>query len=360
MLFELKRNSFNQGYFIRTTLLKLGHHKYLFAYATHYMVLDDEAITIFNQEFSALYTAFHKGKSQTLPELPLQYADYAAWENKCFESNKEPSYGEEKLAKLTGSQLPYDIAIPAENFPEISNYRLEFGKEIGTAILLLSKKQKTTPFIILMASLQMLMHRLTHKDIIITLTPFRYRTKKEFKRILGHFARPMYFCTDLSGDPSFSELLERTQESASEFYQNSINIHYSKKVWLDLINPNENSFFQYSGLDFTEAEALEPRLELSDVKSVYEKDYLFFEILAHFYLQLALHEERLFGIYTHCTKLFKPETAHRIICQFQKILLEVTQNPKQNISQISLSVDNNYPEHNFNKYSKWDFSGSTR
>ena len=347
------------GYMIDAFVLKQSSQQHIFAYSVHYFSFDDQAISIFNREFSLLYESFRKKIVVSLPELSVQYADYAVWIKKQFEQTKKlPVYGKTELLQLEGSQCPCDKPPSLDVPPEPVVKQLEFDAKTVKSFELLNSSGKNTELIIFTTVLQILLHRLSGKNKILIMADFNYRTKKELKGILGHYAMSAYICTDFSGDPTFNEMLERTQQSTLDFYKNTANLSYCKKILDDLIAyPSNTPFSDVCCLAVTNPEFFEHSLPLADLQSEYQ-EFFPYTFYIHFYLHLTYSEQRIFGSLNYDLARFNPETPHNMICQFRNILNSVAKNPHQPISEIVLSSpeDKYYEHHDLsNDYTQWQF-----
>lgn len=347
------------GYMIDAFVLKQSSQQHIFAYSVHYFSFDDQAISIFNREFSLLYESFHKKIAVSLPELSIQYADYAVWIKKQFEQAKQrPVYGEAELLQFEGSQCPCDRSPSLDIPPEPVVKKLEFDAKTVKSFELLNSSGKTTELIIFTTVLQILLHRLSGKNKILIMADFNYRTQKEQKGILGHYAMSAYICTDFSGDPTFNEMLERTQQSTLDFYKNTANLSYCKKILDDLIAyPSDNAFSDVCCLAVTYPEFFEHSLPLAELQSEYQ-EFFPYTFYIHFYLHLTYSEQRVFGALNYDLARFEPETPHKMMCQFRNILNSVAENPHQLISEIPLfsPEDKHYEHHDLSSdYTKWQF-----
>ncbi len=347
------------GYMIDSVLIKLGKENHIFAYCIHYFSFDDQAITLFNQEFSTLYQGFHQQQPVALPALPIQYADYAQWiKEQLTDTSDEPVYGAETLAQFKGSQCPCDFPPNPENPPQPVMKKLSFDRKTAHAFAVLNSGVQTTELMISTLLLHTLLHRLSGQNQIISMADFNYRTRKELKSILGHYAMSAYICTDFSDDPSFNEMLERAKHSMRDFYRNISNLSYCKKLLDNLIfHPESTAFSDVCCLAVIYPAFFEPTLPLAGLQSQYEEafPYTFF---IHFYMHLTHSKDRLFGSLNYDRARFKAETPHTMMCQFRNILNNVAANPNQPISQIPLfsTEDARYVIHDLsNEYTQWQF-----
>ena len=356
---EARFKALKPGCLIDSVLIKLGGQEHIFAYCIHYFSFDEQAITLFNQEFAAFYQGFRQRQPIALPALPIQYADYALWIKEQFaQAGDEPAHGAAQLAQFTGSQCPCDFAPDAENPPRPVAKKLVFDTKTAQAFAALNTGAQTTALMVSTLLLHTLLHRLTSQNQIISMADFDYRNRKELKGILGHYAMSAYICTDFSGDPSFAEMLERGKQSMRDFYRNIANLKYCKQLLDDLIfHPENTAFSDVCCLAVTRPEFFAPSLPLAGVQSVYA-EALPYTFSLHFYLHLAHAEDRLFGSLNYDRARFQAETPHRMMCQFRNLLNSVAANPHQPISQMALSSgeDAAYASHDLSDaYTQWRF-----
>jgi amino acid adenylation domain-containing protein len=356
---EARFKALEPGYLIDSMLIKLGEEEHIFAYCIHYFSFDDQAITLFNQEFTAFYQGFRQQQPISLPELPIQNADFAVWIKQQFaQTGDEPVYGAEQLARFKGSQCPCDFAPNPENPPQPVMKKLIFDAKTAQAFAALNTGAQTTALMISTLLLHILLHRLTGQNQIISMADFDYRNRQELKGILGHYAMSAYICTDFSGDPSFIEMLERGKQSMRDFYRNIANLKYCKQLLDDLIfHPENTAFSDVCCLAVTRPEFFEPSLPLAGVKSVYAEAFPY-TFYIHFYLHLTHAQGRLLGSLNYDRARFKAETPHRMVCQFKNILNSVAANPYQPISQIPLLSIEDTPYTNndlSDGYTQWQF-----
>lgn len=357
---EARFKTVKPGYMIDSVLIKLGEQEHIFAYCIHYFSFDDQAITLFNQEFSAYYQGFHQQHPVILPELPVQYADYAVWIHEHFaKTGNDPVYGAEQLAQFKGSQCPCDFEPNPENPPQPVMKKLIFDSKTAQAFAALNTGTQITSLLISTLLLHTLLHRLTGQTQIISMADFNYRNRKELKGILGHYAMGAYICTDFSGNPSFSEMLERGKQAMRDFYRNIANLKYCKQLMDNLIfHPQNTAFSDVCCLAVTYPDFFEPTLPLAGVQSVYEEAFPY-TFYIHFYMHLTHTKDRLFGSLNYDRARFKPDTPHTMMCQFRNLLNQVAANPHQPVSHIPLfsNEDAHYATtHDLsNEYTQWRF-----
>lgn len=204
----------------QATLWKLSREEHILLLAMHHIVIDDWSMGILFRELEALYEAFSEGKSSPLPELPIQSADFAFWEQQWLQGEaleKDLFYWKHQLSgELPVLQLPIDRPRPS-----VSTYRgaqrlLLLPKPLTEALKVLSKEEEATLFMTLIAAFNTLLYRYTGQEDIIVGFESAGRNQVEIESLIGYFCNTLVLRTDLSGNPSFRELLGRVRHNVLE------------------------------------------------------------------------------------------------------------------------------------------------
>jgi len=213
-----------EGPLTRTRLLRLSDDEHVVVRTEHHMITDASSQEIFMGEVTALYTGYVDGNHFQLPELSLQYADYAVWQRKWLQGEKLDKQIEYWKSKL-GGNLPV-LNLPADRpRPAIQSFKgaIEVAvvpARVGTALAELGRREGVSSFILLLAAFQTLLHRYTGENDIIVGTPILNRSRVELESVIGFFGNTLALRTDLSGNPTFLELLKRVREVALGAYAN--------------------------------------------------------------------------------------------------------------------------------------------
>jgi amino acid adenylation domain-containing protein len=221
---EEAKNPFDlaQGPLLRSTLLRLGAQDHVLLLNMHHIVSDGWSMGVFFRELSALYEAFSTGKSSPLPELPIQYADFAGWQRQWLQGQMletQLSYWRQQL-----ETAPPVLELPTDHpRPPVQTYRgarqsLVLSKTLTEALKALSRQESSTLFMTLLAAFQILLHRYTGQDDIVVGTPVAGRNRTETEGLIGFFLNSLVLRTDLSGNPTFRELLARVRQVALGAY----------------------------------------------------------------------------------------------------------------------------------------------
>jgi amino acid adenylation domain-containing protein len=203
------------GPLLRAALVRLADDDHGLLFTTHHIVSDAWSIAILIKEISTLYAAFAAGAPSPLPELPLQYADYALWQRERLSGEvlaAELAYWRGQLGDtVTVLDLPTDYPRPNVQTQNGARYGLGLSRQLTEGIKELTERSGTTLFMTMLAAFQALLSRYTGQQEIAVGTPIAGRNRAETEPLIGFFINTLVLRTDLSGDPSFMELLERVR-----------------------------------------------------------------------------------------------------------------------------------------------------
>ncbi len=204
----------------RLTLLRAGDVDYYLLLTFHHIIFDGWSIDLFRDELAALYDAFAQGKPSPLPELTFQYADYTVWQRQMTRRDnmeKEMAYWRNKLAvPLPTLDLPADRPRPPQQTFRGAKYLYEIPNALAARLEALSKTEKCTLSTTLLAAFKTLLFRYTGQEDVIVGSPAANRGRTELEALIGFFANTIALRTDLSGNPSFRDLLRRVHRTALE------------------------------------------------------------------------------------------------------------------------------------------------
>jgi amino acid adenylation domain-containing protein len=218
-LFDLSRDLV-----IRATLIKLAQDEHVLLIVVHHIACDRLSIGILFRELSQLYRCLLLSAPSPFPELKIQYGDYAAWQKErllAADLSKERCYWKERLKDVPPSmELPYDRAAPAN--PSFEGQRLSFcaSRELTAGLRQLSKSESLSLFVLCAAVFKLLLYRYTGQDRVLVGVPINKRTAEELQPVIGFFADTHVLLTDLSGNPTFIELLHRVRQALLAVYDN--------------------------------------------------------------------------------------------------------------------------------------------
>jgi amino acid adenylation domain-containing protein len=211
---------FARGPLVGAALVRVAEEEYHFWFLMHHIVSDGWSIGVILKELSAAYEAFAERRQPDLPKLSIQYADFAVWQRGCLQGEtpqgetlaRQMKYWKERLAKAPTLELPTDRPRPpVQSYCGASLTHLIDLRMTGR-LKALARRESVTPYMFLLAVFKTLLGRYTRQDDIVIGTPVANRNRTELEPLVGFFVNTLVLRTDLSGDPTFRELLGRVRE----------------------------------------------------------------------------------------------------------------------------------------------------
>jgi hypothetical protein len=210
------------GPLFRAVLLKLGEEHHQLVYTVLHLVCDFWSLQTMNREVAALYEAFRHGRSSPLPEPSIQYADYAVWQRDWFRGAVREAHVSFWKQFLEGSPqallLPTDRPRPSRQTFRSSEEMGHVRREVQESLRALSRRESVTLYTVLLAAFNVLMNRYTGQTDIVLGAAVAGRNRVEVENVVGQFTNTIVRRADLSGDPTFRELVARVQEGLSRSY----------------------------------------------------------------------------------------------------------------------------------------------
>ncbi|HEU0079426.1 MAG TPA: condensation domain-containing protein, partial [Longimicrobiaceae bacterium] len=211
--FDLER-----GPLVRGRLVRLATDDHVLLLTMHHIVSDGWSTGVLTRELSALYAAFRRGDPDPLPPLPVQYADYAAWQRRWVDGEVLRAQTEYWRAALAGApellELPTDRPRPARQDHAGAALRVALDEALTAGLRALGERHGTTPFMTLLAGWAVVLGRLARQDDVVVGTPTANRTRREIEGLIGFFVNTLPLRVDLAGSPTVAELLGRVRERA--------------------------------------------------------------------------------------------------------------------------------------------------
>jgi alpha-ketoglutarate-dependent taurine dioxygenase len=210
------------GPLLRATLLRLDIEEHIILLTMHHIISDGWSMGILLDEVAILYRAFSEGKPSPLPELPIQYTDFAQWQRRWFRGEvleMHLAYWNQQLKDpLPVLQLPMDRRRPPIQTYNGAIQSITLSPDLSEAIKTLSEREAATPFMTLLAAFKTLLYRYTGQVDMIVGTGIANRNRIETESLIGFFVNLLVLRTNLTGEPSFLELLQRVRKVTIEAY----------------------------------------------------------------------------------------------------------------------------------------------
>jgi amino acid adenylation domain-containing protein len=214
--FDLERDSV-----LRASAVRLGPREHALLVVLHHIAADGWSLGVLVQEIGALYPARLAGASSPLPELPVQYADFAVWQREWLQGDvleRQLAFWRERLADAPALDLPADRPRPAvQSFRGATRFHA-IGPETTRALEALARRHDATLFMVLLSAVQTLLGRHAGQDDLVVGSPIANRTREEIESLIGFFVNSLALRGDLAGDPPFAELIARSRRLALEAF----------------------------------------------------------------------------------------------------------------------------------------------
>jgi hypothetical protein len=303
----------------------------------HHIVSDGWSMGVLFRELSALYAAYREGRESPLSELPVQYADYAVWQREQLAGevlDRQLAYWRERLAGA-----PELLELPTDHpRPPVQTYRgatvpVELSPELLERLQALGRSEGATLYMVLLGAFQVLLGKYAGSEDVVVGSPIAGRTRGEVEELIGFFVNTLVLRTDLSGDPSFREVLGRVREATLGAYEHQ-ELPFEKLV-AELQPERSLSHSPLFQVMFTLQNAgggggALPGLKVSGVGAAME--------IAKFDLSLTLAAtpQGLRGGLNYSTDLFERGTVERMLGHLARVLEQVAADADVRLSRLEL------------------------
>ncbi|MFB2919272.1 MULTISPECIES: amino acid adenylation domain-containing protein, partial [Aerosakkonema] len=332
-VFNLSKDSL-----IRAELVQLIPTENVLLLTIHHIIFDGWSVNIFIQELTTIYSALVEQGKPHLPEINLQYVDFAVWQKQWLQGEVLESQLAYWQQKLTG--MPALLELPTDRpRPAVQSFRGEtlfftIESDISEALVNLSQQQGVTLFILLLTAFKVLLYRYTNQPDIVVGSPSANRQNPQIQGTIGFFVNNLVLRTDLSGNPTFLQLLQQVKKIVLEAYEHQ-DLPLDKIV--EALHSERN--LSYSPL-FQIVFALEhetaSNIILQDLTINTSEPGV--NQTAKLDLSLSLHktEQGLIGGFEYSTDLFNATTITRMIEHWQTLLGGIIANPQQRLSDLPI------------------------
>ena len=325
-----------QGPLLRAMLLRKSDEEHGLSLIIHHIVMDGWSIDIFMGELIVLYGAFSANEPSPLADLPLQYADFAAWQREWITGGvleEQLAYWKKQLSgDLPMLEVPTDHPRPLRMTYRGADGDFDLTQDLIERLNELGHREGATLFMTLMAALLSLLHRYTGQEDIILGTAIAGRNHAEIEKLIGFFINTLVLRTDLSGNPSFRELLGRVREVALGAYEHQ-DVPFEKLV--EELQPERDlsrqPFFQVM-VNFQNAPAETPVSRGLKITPKNVGNQTRFDLELH----LWVDSEGLLGNLIYNTDLFEQSTIARMLRHFETLLEGIAANPEARLSELPL------------------------
>ena len=326
-----------QGWLFRATLLILDDQDFIFLLTMHHIISDAWSVGIFARELIAFYSAFTARVPASLPPLPIQYIDFAHWQQQHLQGERlegQLAYWKDQLSgELPNLDLPLDGPRPPIQTYTGDQKSLRLSAQLSAKLKQLSREETATLFMILLAAFKLLLHRYTGQTDIIVGSPIAGRNRAEIENLIGFFLNTLVLRTGLSGDLTFRELLQRVRAMTVEAYAHQ-DVPF-ERLLIELQPERDLSrtplfqvFFNMLNVTLGAIDlpglTVEP-LSTPDVGSKFDLTM---------YIEEDEQEINLLLVYN--ADLFSSERMAELLTQYESLLVQVTDKPDARLAGYSL------------------------
>ena len=336
MPFDLQRGSL-----IRVALIQLGDTDHVLMLLVHHIVFDGWSFGVFMHELATLYEAYVAGVTPILPELTIQYADYSHWQRQWLTGEifeEQVNYWKRQLEGNTKLNLPLDSARPVPQMSVGAEQALMMPRSLAEALKELSRREGGTLFMTLLAAFQVLLFRWTGQEDISVGTPIAGRNRQELEGLIGFFVNTLVLRTDLSGDPTVTELLPRVRKVALEAYAHQ-DVTFEKIV--QALKPKRDSghplFRVMFGLRTELDEVGMANLQISRMRL--KTGTVKFDLS----LGMADTGRGLAASLRYKAGLFEDSTISRLLKELQSLLEAMAAHPQRRLSELTFDKSKGVP-----------------
>ena len=328
------------GPLLRVGLIRQEEERHVLVFNSHHIISDGWSTGVLIHELISLYAAFTAGRPSPLADLPIQYADYAVWQRQWLAGERlegERAFWRERLKGAPASlDLPTDRPRPPVRTSRGDTYRFDLSPSLSAAVRRLSQQERVTPFMVLLAGWSTLLWKYTGQQDVLVGSAHANRGRTELENLIGFFVNSLVLRTDLSGDPSFLELLGRVREStiSAQAHQD---LPFEQLV-NELQPERDLSRTPVYQVAFTFQNA--PETELTAPGFVLSRLQLP-SLTAKFDLTLVItdSEPSMTGELEYSTDLFHEETVARMAGHLEMLLAGAVARPRQRLSELPLLTE---------------------
>jgi amino acid adenylation domain-containing protein len=327
----------DRGPLVRATLLALGPDEHVLLLTLHHITADGWSMGVLVREFSVIYRAFLRGEASPLPELAIQFADFAIWQRAWLDSAKLEAEIGYWLAQLQGVppvlELPTDLPRPAIQTFRGAARPFHLPRATVQRLKSLGRKADASLFMVLFAGFAVLLGRYTGEEEFLVGSPIANRDQDSIEPLIGFFVNTLALRADLSGDPLFLDLVRRVRETTLGAYaHSSVPFDFLVERVQPMRDMRRNPLVQVSFV-FQTAPSSGVAIEDLEVQQMQAETGT-----ARFDLEVFLWEDEagLQGEFAYCTDLFLPDTISRLAGHFATLLQGIAEQPDCRVSSLPL------------------------
>ena len=324
---------------IRASLFTLADAEHVLVINLHHIIADGMSAALLMNEVGALYSALAAGSAARLPDLSVQYGDFALWQQQRTAKEAVRAGQIAFWTRRLGGTLP-KLNLPIDNRRLVrKSYRgadvfFDIPAELGGDLKSLAARERCTLFMTLLAAFQALLRRYTGADDLIVVTPLASRTASELQPLIGNFLNLVPLRCDVAGDPTFVEVLRRTRDTTLDAFSNG---DVPLETILETVQfegaSDGTPMFQVMLQMLPAACPTLGELAVSNFR--FDLGFAQLDLSLHFYEEA---DGSYRGRFEYCTDLFRDDTVQALAANFKSLLDAMVENPSQRIARVPLAV----------------------
>jgi amino acid adenylation domain-containing protein len=333
--FDLKH-----GPLFRAKLIQLDDHEYIAIFVTHHMISDGWSMQVFLGELTAMYGAFSQSRQPPLPQLPIQYVDFASWQREWLQGEVLQNELEYWKQQLSGAppvlDLPTDRPRPMVRSLGGALCYFDLSSALSNSIKALSRSEGATLYMTLLAAFKTLLCRYTGQGDIVVGSSFTGRDRIELEVLIGFFANTLVLRTRLSNNINFKQVLSQLRETIADAFTHQ---HLPFEKLVEELQPERNMryppLFQVM-LHFDDVAPLAPQIpDLSVTSLAVDTGTVGFDLA----LSMLGRDGGISGCLTYNTDIYDESTIQRLLRHFETLLCSIVTNPDARVSSLPLLSD---------------------
>lgn len=326
------------GPLFRLTMYRRAENDYAVVASTHHIIHDGWSMGVLLAELGLLYQAFAAGRPVQLPELPIQYVDFSAWQRRLLQGEtleRLRTYWKNQLSGTPALELPTDLPRPAIRATRGSSRPCQLSKQTSDAVVEFCHREGVTPFMTLLTAFEALLARYSRQEDFAVGAPVANRGRPETTGLIGYFVNVVVLRANLTGDPTFREAVARSRNTSLEAFER-------QEMTLDQVvdavqpprDPSRNPIFQvmFALQNLSLPKAPETGIEITPLDDSPAPPSANFDLT----LELFEREGGFQGGLSFSTDLFLPATIDRMVEQFETLVAAAVRQPELKISELPL------------------------
>ncbi|SFW87145.1 non-ribosomal peptide synthetase [Chitinophaga sancti] len=324
-------------YMLKAWLMEIGQEEHTLLILMHHIATDGWSVGITIRELSALYNAYNTGTVAELPQLNVQYRDFALWQRRYFTSDRlalQAAYWKNQLADVAPLNLLTDFPRPAVQSTRGACYTFHIDTVQTQTLKQLSLHEDATLFMTLLTAFKVLLHRYTGQDDICVGAPIAGRTRQEVEGLIGFFVNTLALRTDLSNNPAFTTLLQQVKATTLSAYEHQ-ELPFEKVVDIAGGSRELSATPLFQAMFALNNTPASNNSTLADLQLIAEDlDQTTAKVDVSFSLEES--EDGIQGNVVYCTDLFTPDTIAQLVRHFLQLLEAISITPDAQIGALPM------------------------